>query len=118
MMIYQFFALAFLIVTPIASQQLITLFKLDRKGLKFADLALPLFALEMVLVSKKFLTHSILPHYLLIMSLLSLGVCIWLLRHTRNKRFSHHRFTKLYWRLGFFVTFFVYVALLVAIFVL
>ncbi|MFE8774204.1 DUF3397 family protein, partial [Streptococcus pyogenes] len=63
MMIYKLTALAFLIVTPLFAMIVTPLFKHNKKGFKFPDVALLLFAIEIVLVSGKFFTHNLLPYY-------------------------------------------------------
>lgn len=114
MIIYQTFAVLFVLVTPIVAHYLVNLLRLGNRDIKAPDLALPLFALELILVSKKFLTHSLLPHYLLVMSGLAILIILGLLG--KNATFTYHRFFKRYWRIGFFITAGSYIALLILIF--
>lgn len=116
MMIYKLIALAFVILTPIFSQIIISLFKLKKHGILFTDLSFPLFALEIFLVSSKFLTHSLIPYYLIALSLLAILLTIHLIRRTEN--FSYKRFFKFFWRIGFFLTLAFYLVLLVIIFII
>lgn len=114
MTIYHFSAISFLILTPLVSIILTKLFKLSAYGIKFPDVALPLFAIEMFLVSRYFLTHSFLPYYLIAMSLLALFTVI---RELKTKgKFTYLPFIKFFWRMGFFVTVAVYLAVIVTIF--
>ncbi|WP_018165366.1 DUF3397 domain-containing protein [Streptococcus henryi] len=110
MEMYKFIAAAFVVLTPVFAYILINTFKLWRFGWKFPDLALPLFAIEIVIVSGKFFTHNFLPYYLIAMSTLSIVITSFLLR--KNSRFSYKRFGKLFWRSGFILTFVFYLILL------
>ncbi|BAH80995.1 DUF3397 domain-containing protein [Streptococcus dysgalactiae subsp. dysgalactiae] len=116
MMIYKLTALAFLILTPLFAMIVTSLLRLNKKGLKFPDVALFLFAIEIVLVSGKFFTHNLLPYYLIIMSLLAIVISLLLV--VRTQSFSYHRFMKLFWRVGFLVTFIFYLILVIFIFTL
>ncbi|VHL79235.1 integral membrane protein [Streptococcus pyogenes] len=116
MMIYKLTALAFLIVTPLFAMIVTPLFKLNKKGFKFPDVALLLFAIEIVLVSGKFFTHNLLPYYLIIMSLLAIVISLLLVIRTQS--FSYHRFMKLFWRVGFLVIVIFYLILVIFIFTL
>lgn len=114
MIIYQTFAVLFLLVTPIVAHALVNFLQLQVWDIKGPDLALPLFALELVLVSKKFLSYSFLPHYLLLMSSLAIIIIFGLVG--KNKVFTYRRFFKRYWRVGFFLTVGAYLATLIFIF--
>ena len=107
-------AIAFIFLTLIFSYIIVSTFHLRRFGINLADIALPLFAVEIVLVSAKFYTHSFLPHYLLAMSILSLTLAIRQIR--KRKTFSFRRFFKFFWRSGFVLTFFFYLATVIAAF--
>lgn len=113
MIIYRLTALVFLVTTPLASQLLVSLLRFKAPQLHPTDITWPLYALELVLVSRTLLVNSLLPHYLVAMSILSIVLCIWLLR--KPLPFSYRRFGKLYWRWAFFVTLCCYVAMLVLI---
>lgn len=110
MMMYKLIALAFVLLTPIFANIITQIFRLERFGLKFPDLSLPLFLWEIVIVSDKFFTHSWLPYYLIVMSLLAMILAVFLLK--RSKHFSYKRFGKLFWRIGFILTFIFYLVLL------
>ncbi|MGT2934454.1 DUF3397 family protein [Streptococcus castoreus] len=116
MIIYKLTALALILLTPLFAMILTSLFRLGKKGIKFPDLALILFAIEIVLVSGKFFTHNLLPYYLIIMSLLAIVISLLLV--IRSQHFSYHRFMKLFWRVGFLITFFFYFILVFFIFTL
>lgn len=114
MLIYQIFAVIFLVATPVVAQHLTSLFHLDRWGAKAPDLAFPILAVALVLVSGRFFTHNFLPHYLLALSLLAMAIILNLV--IKTKSFSYRRFGKRFWRFGFFVTLAAYVLTLVLIF--
>lgn len=115
MMFYKALAAAFIILTPLFGFALVRLLSLDRFKLNFADVSLPVFIFEIVIVSGKFFTHSFLPHYIIVMALLAIGLVIGLLK--RSKRpFTYQRFLKFFWRSGFLVTFVFYLGTVIAIF--
>ncbi|WP_159565090.1 DUF3397 domain-containing protein [Streptococcus halichoeri] len=114
MTIYKLIAAAFIFLTPIFAAVIVSFFRLNKKGLKFPDLALPLFVVEMLLIAEKFSIHPLLPYYTIIMSLLALVIALLLI--VRSESFTYARFFKLFWRLGFFITFLFYVVLVVFIF--
>lgn len=58
MILYKFFAIAFLILTPIFAFIIHRFFSLKYLGLNFADLTFPLYFIEVVAVSARFFTHS------------------------------------------------------------
>ncbi|MGT2746020.1 hypothetical protein AT575_06225 [Streptococcus penaeicida] len=114
MMTYKLIAFVFLFLTPLISQILINLFKLGRYGLKFPDLAFIFFAIEIAIVSGKFFDNNFLPYYLIILSLLAIIITLTLV--IRSQRFSYPRFFKLFWRIGFLMTFFGYFVLVMVVF--
>ena len=116
MITYKLVALAFIFLTPIFSYIIVSTFKLGRYGLKFPDLALLLFILEIALVSGNFFTHTFLPYYLILMAILSIVSCLVLV--IKVQRFTYPRFIKLFWRIGFLVTFFTYFLLVIAVFII
>ncbi|HEK9991454.1 DUF3397 domain-containing protein [Streptococcus equi subsp. zooepidemicus] len=115
MIIYKLTALAFIILTPLFSMIMISLLRLGRRGIKFPDLALPLFVFDIVIVSGKFFTHHLLPYYLIVMSLLAIVMALLLI--IRIQQFSYRRFFKLFWRVGFLVTLLFYLMLVGLIFI-
>ncbi|MGT2828538.1 DUF3397 domain-containing protein [Streptococcus hillyeri] len=115
MMFYKILALSFLFLTPLFGLALVKLFSLERFKVNFADLALPVFMFEIVIVSQKFFVHSYLPHYLLVLSLLAIGVSLWLFK-TSRENFTYRRFFKFFWRLSFIFSFFFYLAVVIAVF--
>lgn len=116
-MIYKLIATALLFVIPLFSFFSTKFFQLYRLGLKFPDLAFPALAIAIILISKDFFVHSLLPHYLIVLSLLAIFVSIFLLNKQPNY-FSYKAFTKLFWRTGFLVTMVFYLGMLVMIFLL
>lgn len=114
MTIYQIFALLFLVATPFVSMLLTKLLYLHIWEIAWTDLALWLFAAELVLVSQRLLVHNLLPHYLLVMSILAIGVAVYLIR--QKTPFTTGDFLKTFGRVGFYVTAASYVVLLVAVF--
>lgn len=116
MLIYKLMALAFLILTPIFSYVIVSMFKLNRYGLKFPDITLPLYALEIIIVSAKFFTHSLLPYYVIIKSILAITIASLILR--KGQHFSYHRFLKLFWRSGFLITAVFYLGLVILVFII
>lgn len=109
-------SLIFLVFTPILSIRLVSLLRLKQKGWNMADIAFPLFAVEFYLISDKAFYHSLLPHLLLALSLLALAIVGLLLYKTRD--ISYPRFFKIFWRAGFLLTFVLYLALVVSLFIL
>ncbi|MGT2926670.1 DUF3397 family protein [Streptococcus cuniculipharyngis] len=115
MTFYKFLALGLLVLTPLLSLLITKLFQLDKLGLRFPDLAFPLFAGQIIYLSGHFFTHSLLPHYAIALALLAICAAIWLLNKQPN-HFSYRRFFKVFWRTGFLVTLVFYLSMLIAIF--
>ena len=55
MVLYKFFAIAFLILTPIFAFIIHRFFSLKYLGLNFADLTFPLYFIEVIAISARFL---------------------------------------------------------------
>lgn len=106
----------FIVLTPIVSAILVKLTGMRKKGANFADLAFPLLVFEWYLISDKAYYNSLLPHLLLALSLLSLGICFYFLYVKRE--FHYRRFFKCFWRAGFLLTFFLFFALTIALYTL
>ena len=102
MILYKFFAIAFLILTPIFAFIIHRFFSLKYLGLNFADLTFPLYFIEVVAVSARFFTHSFLPYITILLSLAAIIITIQMLRKTQSFKFK--RFLKLFWRISFFIT--------------
>ena len=115
MIFYKILAASFLFLTPLFGFSLVKIFGLERYKINFADLALPVFILEIIIVSQKFFVHSYLPHYLIMLSILAIGVAIWLFRKN-GPGFTYRRFFKIFWRLSFIFSFFFYLAVVIAVF--
>ncbi|HEM6392819.1 TPA: DUF3397 family protein [Streptococcus suis] len=106
-------AVLFVFLTLAISIIVVKVFKLHRYGRNFADIAFPLYALEFYLISDRVYYSSLLPHLLLALSLLSMGLCAFFL--FKKKEFSYKRFFKVFWRASFILTFFMYLALVIAV---
>ncbi|HEM6088814.1 TPA: DUF3397 family protein [Streptococcus suis] len=109
-------AILFVFLTLAISIIIVKVFNLKKYGRNFADIAFPLYAFEFYLISDKMYYNSLLPHLTLSLSLLSLGLCAFFLLNKRS--FSYKRFFKFFWRSGFILTFFMYLALVIAVLVL
>lgn len=109
-------AILFVFLTLAISIIIVKVFNLKKYGRNFADIAFPLYAFEFYLISDKMYYNSLLPHLMLSLSLLSLGLCTFFL--IKKKSFSYKRFFKVFWRSGFILTFFMYLALVIAVLVL
>ncbi|MBF0819769.1 DUF3397 domain-containing protein [Streptococcus acidominimus] len=103
-----------LILSFIISITVVKLFRLQKKGYNFADIAFPLLAFEFYLISDKAYYHSLLPQLVLALSLLALAIVYYFLM--KKRLFSYQRFFKFFWRAGFILTFFMYLALIIALF--
>ncbi|MET3634522.1 DUF3397 family protein [Streptococcus porcorum] len=113
---YKLLAIVFIFLTLAFTYVLVSIFKLRRFDLNAADLALPLYALELVLVSGHFFVHHYLPFYAILMSLLALILTIYQVRTTQ--RFHFRAFFKFFWRFGFFVTLAAYIMTVLAVFLM
>ncbi|MGT2949867.1 hypothetical protein BU202_00895 [Streptococcus cuniculi] len=107
-------SILFLILSLIVSITAVKVFHLQKKGWNFADIAFPILAFEFYLISDKVYYHSFLPQLILAFSILVLAIVCFLL--FKKRKFSYRRFFKFFWRAGFILTFFLYLALIIAIF--
>lgn len=114
---YKILAATFILLTPLFGIAVVKLFSLDRFKINFADIALPLFIFEMFILSRNFFTYSVIPFYIIIMSLLAIVVTIGLLRDP-DRLFTYRRFLKFFWRTGFILTFFCYIGIVIVLFLL
>ncbi|HFU4463622.1 TPA: DUF3397 domain-containing protein [Streptococcus suis] len=105
-------AVLFVFLTLTISIIIVKIFRLQKRGRNFADIAFPMFAFEFYLISDKMYYSSLLPHLLLALSILALTICLFFL--FVRKTFSYRRFFKIFWRSGFLLTFFMYLALVIA----
>ncbi|MGQ7462339.1 DUF3397 domain-containing protein [Streptococcus suis] len=101
----------FVFLTLAISIIVVRVFKLQKYGRNFADIAFPLYAIEFYLISDRMYYNSLLPHLVLALSLLSIGLCAFFLLRMRS--FSYKRFFKIFWRSGFILTFFMYLVLVI-----
>ncbi len=102
MVLYKFFAIAFLILTPIFAFIIHRFFSLKYLGLNFADLTFPLYFIEVIAISARFFTHSFLPYITILLSLAAIIITIQMLRKTQSFKFK--RFLKFFRRISFFIT--------------
>ncbi|HEM5085584.1 TPA: DUF3397 domain-containing protein [Streptococcus suis] len=109
-------AFLFIFLTLAISIIAVKFFRLQNRGWNFADIAFPLYALEFYLISDMIYYSSLLPHLLLALSFLSMGLCAFFL--FRKKEFSYKHFFKVFWRASFILTFLMYLALVIAVFTL
>ena len=115
MVLYKFFAIAFLILTPIFAFIIHRFFSLKYLGLKFADLTFPLYFIEVIAISARFFAHSFLPYITILLSLAAIIITIQMLRKTQSFKFK--RFLKFFWRISFFITSIFYLGTVILIFI-
>lgn len=113
MFVLKIAAVALIFLNLIVSIILAKLLLFKRFGLKFSDLAFPLFALEFYLLSDRFFYHSLLPELIFALSLLAIGIAISFLG--KRKPFFYPIFFKYFWRIGFLLMFLLYLALVITI---
>ncbi|NQG98003.1 DUF3397 domain-containing protein [Streptococcus suis] len=116
MIILKIASILFLILTLAASIIAVKLFGLEKKGWNFADIAFPLYFIESYIISDRMFYHSLLPHLVLLLGLLAIGIASFFLLKKRS--FSYRRFFKFFWRSGFILTFLFYLALVITLFTL
>lgn len=107
-------SILFIILTLTIAIILVKLLGLQKKGWNFADIAFPMFVVEFYLISDKVYYHSLLPHLFLALSILAIAIATYFL--VKKRDFTYPRFFKFFWRAGFLLTFFLYLALVIAIF--
>ncbi|MFS1663161.1 DUF3397 family protein [Streptococcus sp. zg-JUN1979] len=113
-MMYKLIAILLLILTPIFSSIVVKLLALDRIKLLLTDIAFPLYLLEIMLISDKFLNQAVLPYLLILLAILAISISLFLI--IKHQRFSYKRFLKLFWRVGFLLSFIFYLVLIILIF--
>lgn len=116
MMIYKLLASSLLVTIPVLARFIHAAIPLKSDKLLLTDVIWPLYAVALVLVSKRFFNNSFLPHYLLLLSVLAILISLWLMRS--NGGFSYGRWGKLFWRWSFFLTLLSYLLTLGAVFLL
>ena len=107
-------SILFIFLTIILTIIITKLFRLKRFGLNFADLAFPFFAIELYIISDKAYYHSLLPQLTLALSVLAIAITIYFLKKKRS--FYYPKFFKFFWRAGFLLTFFMYLAMVIGLF--
>lgn len=95
---------------------LVKVLGLRKRGWNFADIAFPLFAFQFYLVSDRAYYHSLLPHLVLALSLLALGISLYFV--FKRREFPYKKVLKFFWRAGFILTFLLYLALVIALFLM
>ena len=112
----KFAAILFIILNLTISIIIVKLFRLQKKGWNFSDIAFPLFVIEFYLITDKAYYHSLLPHLFLALSILAIfiaSIFLW-----KRIDFTYARFFKLFWRAGFLVTFLIYLAMTISLFLI
>lgn len=104
----------FIFLTIILTIIITKLFRLKQFGLNFADLAFPLLVLEFYVISDKAFYHSLLPELTSALSTLAIAITVYFLRVKRS--FYYTRFFKFFWRAGFILTCFLYLAMVIGLF--
>lgn len=108
-------SILFLILLFPLAMILTAILRLKFKSLSPADVALPLYACALYLISAQTFYHSLIPLYLLLIISLLMGMAIFFL--TKNKTFRFRRIFKIFWRLSFLLTILFYLALVIYILV-
>ncbi|MBM7635794.1 DUF3397 domain-containing protein [Streptococcus saliviloxodontae] len=116
MTIYTIIAILLLFLTPLFVIAIIRLFNLTQYGIKFPDLTLPLYAVEIISISTHFFANSVIFYYLMVMAVLASGIALGL---SRKKRIlSYRRWLKIFWRSAFLTTTLFYIVTLILSFIL
>ena len=88
--------------------------RLTKHRLRIPDVFILFLIYGLHVFSKQFTNLTILPYYFLIIS--SLALIILLLDLFYYKEFRYRRFLKLFWRIAFIITFVLYIAMIIMIF--
>ena len=115
MILMKIASILLLVLTLIVSIILTKLFKLKKLGFNFADLAFPILVFEYYLITAKNFTHNFLPRLGLALSLLAIILVFFFL--TKKRSFYYPKFIKFFWRAGFLLTFVMYVAMILELFI-
>lgn len=114
MILLRIASVLFIFLTIALSIILIKFLRLKRFGLNFADLAFPMFFLEFYIISDRAYYHSMLPQLVLALSALAIGITVYFLK--KKQTFYYPKFLKFFWRAGFMLTFFLYLAMVIGLF--
>ncbi|MBP2622870.1 DUF3397 domain-containing protein [Streptococcus oricebi] len=114
MILLKISAVLFVFLTPLVTIIISRFFNLKKFGLNFADLAFPLFVLELYFITDKAYYHSFLPQLVLALGLLAIAITIYFLKKKRS--FYYPKFFKFFWRAGFILTFLMYLAIVIGLF--
>lgn len=91
-------------------------FKLNKRGINFADLAFPFLIFEYYLITAKVFTHSQLPILGAALSLLAIILAFFFL--SKKRSFYYPKFLKFFWRAGFLLTLLIYIIMIIQIFMM
>ncbi|KGM37767.1 MULTISPECIES: DUF3397 domain-containing protein [Streptococcus] len=116
MVLLKIASVLFIFLTLILAIITVKVFKLKKYGLNFADLAFPFFIVEFYIISDKAFYHSLLPQLVLALSGLAIAITVYFLK--KKQTFYYPKFFKFFWRAGFLLTFFMYLAMVISIFIL
>ncbi|MGT2847241.1 DUF3397 domain-containing protein [Streptococcus massiliensis] len=114
MLLLRIAAILFIFLNIFVSIVFVKLFRLQKRGFNFADLAFPLFFVEFYLISDRAFYHSLLPQLVFALSLLAIGLSIFFL--VKRRSFYYPKFFRYFWRAGFLLTFFLYLAMIISLF--
>ena len=115
MQLIKIVAVLFIFLIPIACLIIAKVLRFSKFGLNFADIAYPIFIWLLYSISDRAFYHSLLPEWGLALSLLAIFITIYSLR--KKRAFYYPRFLKLFWRAGFLVTYFLYIAMVISLFI-
>lgn len=80
------------------------------------DIAFPLFCYEFYYISDRAFYHSLLPQLVFALSLLAIGLSFYFL--LKKHSFYYPKFFKYFWRAGFLLTLFLYLAMIISLFLM
>lgn len=113
MIVLKIASILFIVLNLVISVVFVQLFRLQKRGGNFADIAFPLFAFEFYLISDKAYYNSLLPHLLTALSFLALFISFYFI--FKRKDFPYGKVFKFFWRASFILTFLFYLALMIAV---
>ena len=114
MILMKIASILLLILTLVVCIIITKLFRLKKLGRNFADLAFPVLVFEYYLITAKTFTHNFLPRLGLALSVLAIILVFFFLLKKRS--FYYPKFFKFFWRAGFILTFFLYLAMVIGLF--
>ena len=114
MILMKFASVLLLVLTLALAIILSRFFKLNKRGINFADLAFPFLIFEYYLITAKVFTHSQLPILGATLSLLAIILAFFFL--SKKRSFYYTRFLKFFWRAGILLTLLIYIIMIIQIF--